>query len=244
MNRRILVINPNTSAAVTDAVVRHCRLAQPALDWQGVTSRLGAPYISNEIASAIAAHAVLETYAEHFDGHAAVLIACFGDPGLLALRELAAAPVVGLAQASFEAAGARGRFAVVTGGAAWGPMLHRFARLHQLDTHLMGVHTVDLTGAQIAEAPERALDALLAAAMRGIDDGAQTIVLGGAALGGLAAQLQPRLPVPILDNIALAAQAVVSLVEEPGAERVLATPLGAMAGVGPALASLFAGTTA
>lgn len=244
MSPRILVINPNTSAGVTELVVRHCRLAQPDLDWQGVTSRLGAPYISNEAASAIAAHAVLETYADHCDGHAAVLIACFGDPGLLALRELAVVPVVGLAQASFEAAALRGRFAVVTGGAAWGPMLVRFARLHQLDAQLVGIHTVELTGAQIAAAPEQALDALQAAAMRGVADGAQTIVLGGAALGGLAARLQPRVPVPMLDNITLAAQAVASLVQGPYAERVPPAACGAMAGVGPALTALFAGTTA
>ena len=212
--KRVLVINPNTSASVTDAVLTACRSAHPALEWHGVSARFGAPYIADEIAYAVAAHAVLDAHAVHFDGHDAVLIACFGDPGLLALRELAGVPVLGLAQASLAAAASAaaatpgGRFAVVTGGHAWGPMLARFARAQQLDAGLCGIHTVDLTGGQIAAAPSAALDSLAAAAQQGIDGGAGCILLGGAALAGLAARLQPRVGVPVLDNVLLAARAV------------------------------------
>jgi len=240
--RRVLVINPNTSESVTALVLHHCRLAHPDLDWQGATSRLGAAYISSEAAYALAAHAVLETYADHADGHDAVLIACFGDPGLLALREIAPVPVIGLAQASMEIARKQGRFAVVTGGRAWEPMLHRFARLHQLDAALVGIHTVELTGAQIAAAPDAALDALHGAAMRGVHDGAASIVLGGAGLGGLASRLQGRVPVPVHDNVLLAAQVVADALQVNGKPSAVvrsgpATPL---VGVGPALTRLMA----
>ena len=141
-----------------------------------------------------------------------------GRPVWKSMREFASVPVVGLAQASLTAAGRRGRFAVVTGGHAWGPMLARFARAHQLDAQLAGIHTVDLTGAQIAVDPAAAIDALADAAERGISGGAECILLGGAALCGLAATLQPRLSVPVLDNVLLAAQAVVdspALASEP-----------------------------
>jgi Asp/Glu/hydantoin racemase len=97
-------------------------------------------------------------------------------------------------------------------------MLARFARAHQLDAQLAGIHTVDLTGAQIAVDPAAAIDALADAAERGISGGAECILLGGAALCGLAATLQPRLGVPVLDNVLLAAQAVVdspALASEP-----------------------------
>jgi Asp/Glu/hydantoin racemase len=216
--KRYLVINPNTTASVTERVVQACREAHPEASWHGVTSRFGAPYIADEIAYAVAAHAVLDAYAAFFADHDAVLLACFGDPGLMALREFASVPVVGLAQASLTAAGRRGRFAVVTGGHAWRPMLARFARAHQLDAQLAGIHTVDLTGAQIAVDPAAAIDALADAAERGISGGAECILLGGAALCGLAATLQPRLGVPVLDNVLLAAQAVVdspALASEP-----------------------------
>jgi len=208
VNKRCLVINPNTSGAVTDRVVAACRQAQPGVRWEGATARFGAAYIADEVAYAKAAHAALDAYEAFHSGQDAVLLACFGDPGLLALRELARRPVIGLAQSSFEAAAQRGPFAVVTGGHAWAPMLSRFARLHGLDAKLVGIHTIDWTGAQIAADPDGALDALVAAAQKGIAAGAQFILLGGAALAGLARSLQPRLSIPVLDNVLLAAQAV------------------------------------
>ena len=205
---RVLLINPNTSSAVTDRVVAACRAAQPQLQWEGVSAAFGSPYIASEASYAVAAHAVLDVYDKHFQAHDAVLIACFGDPGLLALRETCAVPVVGLAESSFRAAQARGPFAVVTGGRAWAPMLERFARMQQLDAQLRGVFTIELTGAQIAENPRRAQADLVHACQAGIDAGARLVLLGGAALTGLAAALQSGVAVPVLDNVVLAAQAV------------------------------------
>lgn len=211
--KRCLVINPNTTAAVTDLVLVACRRAQPDVQWDGTTARFGAAYIASEAAYARASHAALDAFEAAHDGQDAVLLACFGDPGLMGLRELSPVPVVGLAQSSFQAAARHGRFAVVTGGHAWAPMLARFARAHELDRGLTGIHTIDWTGAQIAADPDGARDALVAAARLGVRDGAQCILLGGAALAGLAPSLQPQLPVPVLDNVVLAAQAVADLLE-------------------------------
>lgn len=241
MNKRILVINPNTSESVTELLLTHCRRLHDDVEWHGVTSRLGAPYIATELAYALAAHAVLDAYAEHVDHHDAVFLACFGDPGLQALREIAAAPVVGLAQSSFVAAGARGRFAVVTGGHAWAPMLQRFARAQRLDANLVGIHTVALSGAELAASPEHARNLLVDAAQRGVAAGAGCILLGGAALAGMASAIQGRVPVPVLDNVALAAQAVVDAANgQPPFAAPTAPGLMTM-GVGAALAGLLRG---
>lgn len=189
-----------------------CRNAQPQLHWDGATATFGAPYIASEASYAVAAHAVLDAFAKHYQAHDAVLIACFGDPGLLALRETCKVPVVGLAESSFRAVAARGPFAVVTGGSAWGPMLERFARTHRLGAQLQGVFTVELTGAQIAAEPQRARADLCRACQAGVDAGAQVILLGGAALTGQGGALQPNVAVPVLDNVLLAAQAVADAV--------------------------------
>jgi allantoin racemase len=213
--QRCLVLNPNTTGAVTEIVLAACRRALPRIEWQGATARFGAAYIADEAAYAAAVPAALDAYEAFFDGHDAVLLACFGDPGLPALRERARVPVVGLAQSSFEAAARHGRFAVVTGGHAWAPMLARFASLHGLDAKLVGIHTIDWTGAQIAADPEGARDALVAAARQGVERGAECILLGGAALTGLAPSLQPGVAVPVLDNVQLAAQAVADVLAAP-----------------------------
>lgn len=239
--KRILVINPNTTASVTDMVLASCRQAHPHVLWDGVTAAFGAAYVASEVAYAIAAHAMLDAYAQNYDGHDAVLIACFGDPGLLALREVCGVPVVGLAQASFVAAAKRGPFAVVTGGKAWEPMLERFARTHLLDAQLVGIHTVELTGAQIAANPGPAMESLCAACQLGLQAGAKSIVLGGAALAGMAGMLQTRFSIPILDNVLVGAQAVVEAADRSrsNAERVAATA-SPVTGLGAALTQLLA----
>jgi allantoin racemase len=213
--KRCLVLNPNTSAAVTEIAQAACHRAQPSIAWQGATARFGAAYIADETAYEQAQPAVLDAFDAFYDGHDAVLLACFGDPGLRALQQRSPVPVIGLAHASFEAAARHGRFAVVTGGHAWAPMLERFARDNRLDERLVGVHTIDWTGAQIAADPDGARDALVAAAQQGIERGAGCILLGGAGLAGLAAPLQPRVAVPVLDNVELAAQAVARALEGP-----------------------------
>ena len=125
MPAQLLIINPNTSAGVSQILLQMAlREASGRCEVRVQTARLGASYISDEVSFAIAGHALLDAYA--FDRAQpillppdAVLIGCFGDPGLMALRQLSDAPVLGLAQASLQTAHASGRYAVITGGQAW-----------------------------------------------------------------------------------------------------------------------------
>jgi CheY-like chemotaxis protein len=104
---RILLINPNTSAHVTDLVARHVRTQLDGrAELRAVTGRFGARYIASRAAAAIAGHAALDALAEHGADCDAVYLACFGDPGLLALRELSRVPVVGMAEAACREAAA------------------------------------------------------------------------------------------------------------------------------------------
>ena len=163
----LLVINPNTTEGVTRRLVDAVRSeAGRGRDVQGVTARFGARYISCEASHAIAGHAVLDAWAAHCAAHGepeAVLIGCFGDPGLWALRERSAAPVVGLAEAAMREAAALGRFAIVTGGAAWGPMLRRLALALGLDQALARLEIIAPNGAALAAEPRSAIDLLRAA---------------------------------------------------------------------------------
>ena len=203
---RLLVINPNTSTSVTELLKRHLQAqAGEAMEVRGVTARFGAPYISSEASYAVAQHGVLDAWAAahaHGERPDAVLIGCFGDPGLFALREGAGVPVSGLAEAAFVAAARHGRFAVVTGGAAWGPMLERLAGALGFGGLLAGVHTVAPTGAQLADDPLGAR-ALLADACREATQrfGAQAVILGGAGLAGMAADIAGGVPVPLIDSV-------------------------------------------
>jgi len=201
--RRILVINPNTSESVSARL--QARLSGTnGVEVHTVTARFGAPYIACEASYAVAGHAVLDAWARArtraaYDG---VLIACFGDPGLFALRELCALPVTGLAEAAFARAAQRGRFAVATGGAAWGPMLHRLAVALGQAHALTRIETVESSGIALASNPQSAQRVVGAACARIVrDTDARSIIIGGAGLAGLAQAMQPDVPLPLLDSV-------------------------------------------
>ncbi|MBU8545948.1 MULTISPECIES: aspartate/glutamate racemase family protein [Roseomonadaceae] len=235
---RILLINANTTESITDRLVAIARaLAPPGVTVQGATGRFGARYIASRASSAIAAHAAVDAYAAHGAGADAVLIGCFGDPGLDALRELAPVPVLGLADASAAAAQGR-RFGVVTGGAAWKPMLEEFFVTRGHAGQLAGVRTVAPTGGEIARDPDGAL-ALLAETCRDCvtQDGAEVVILGGAGLAGLAARLAPLVPVPVLCSVEEGVRATVAALGQGGAGLLPHGPVETI-GLSPALAAI------
>jgi allantoin racemase len=205
--RRLLVINPNTSASVSALLQKHVQAAAGShVQVRVETARFGAPYIADEASYAVAGHATLDTWAAALAKAGgppdSVLIGCFGDPGLMALRESSPVPVTGLAEAAFIEAARHGRFAIVTGGERWGPILQRLAQSLGHAHSLCGIHTVAPTGAQLA-ADTVAANALLTRACQDAvrQLGAQTVILGGAGLAGMAAGIQPHLSVPIVDSV-------------------------------------------
>jgi Asp/Glu/hydantoin racemase len=238
---RLLVLNPNTTASITDLALRHARAAVgEGIELVGATGKFGCAYISSEACYAVAAHAALDLYAEHGAGCDAVLLACFGDPGLFALKEVSAAPVVGLAEASMLAAAGRGgRFSIVTGGERWKPMLERFAAQLGYAGRLASVRPVALTGGQIAANPDGAIDVLAKACAATVDeDGADEVILGGAGLAGLAERIQPRVWAPVLDSVLVGAQRAAALARAAGvAAAARAEPIPSV-GVGAGLAKL------
>jgi Asp/Glu/hydantoin racemase len=170
----------------------------------GATAAFGDDYIASEASYVVGAHAVLDAWARHVSLHGrpqAVLVACFGDPGAWALREKAGVPVIGLAEAAMRAAAVHGPFGIVTGGAAWGPMLTRLARGLDIDA-LRVVHTVAMSGDQLASDPERGTAALQQAvdAVTAQHD-VRSVVLGGAALGAFAARLLVHGDGVLIDSI-------------------------------------------
>ncbi len=240
---RILLLNPNTSASVTALVAdRVAAVAGDAATFVPVTARFGATYIASRAALAIAGHAALDAFAEHGDGCDAVFIACFGDPGLLALREVSPVPVVGMLEAScLEAQRTAGRYAIVTGGALWKSMLEEIVAGFGLGDGLAGIRTVERTGGEIAKDPEGALSMLASACRECVEkDRAEAVILGGAALAGLAARLQPQVSVPVICSVEAGIRASLAAVREPYA-RSRPAPMESIH-LGPALESLLGRT--
>ena len=203
--RRYLLINPNTNALTTQ---RLQDVLLPLLP-QGVqldvrTARFGAQYIACEASHAVAAHACLDAWVSQQSAASGslngVLIGCFGDPGLFALREVSGCPVTGLAEASFIQAASYGPFAIVTGGERWKPMLHRLAGSLGYGAQLRHIETVAPNGAALQADPDMAIRCLTQACQQAAQSGVAAIILGGAGLAGYARLLQPHVPLPLIDS--------------------------------------------
>ncbi|WIM11497.1 aspartate/glutamate racemase family protein [Enhydrobacter sp.] len=243
----LLLINPNTTASITDLVLKTAaRFAHRDTTLRAITGAFGPRYIASRVGYAIAGHAAVDALANDRGRKDAVVLACFGDPGLAALKEVAKVPVVGMAEASILQACTLGsRFSIVTGGERWKPMLEEFIASHALASRLASVRTVAPTGADIARRPRKAI-ALLAKSCRAcvIEDRADVVILGGAGLAGLAARLEDAVDVPLLDGVACAISMAEGLARQKPA-KARTGPLSPPApvestGLSPALARLLA----
>lgn len=201
---RYLLINPNTSQETTHKLCCLFESHYPEVMLEPVTARFGARYISCEASYAVAAHACVDAWnafksnqKEAIDG---VLIACFGDPGLFALRDICDCPVTGLAESSFLQASAHGSFSIVTGGQRWKPMLERLVQNLGFAPLLNSIVTVQPTGAELQANPDMAKDVLSQACNQASAQGASAVILGGAGLAGYQAGIQPHCSTPIIDS--------------------------------------------
>jgi len=241
---RILLLNPNTSADLTDRLTGQAHgFAQADTSFIARTAAFGARHIGSRTAFAIAGHAAVDLaarwFAEAEPRADAAILACFGDPGLEALREICQFPVIGLADAAIEAACAHHRrFAIITGGAAWVPMLTEQVDRLGVRERLTSIRTLPATGLAIGDEPERFLDPLAEAARACVEtDGADVVILGGAGLVGFPARLASRLPFPLIDCLEVAVHR--AEVQQPSTTPDYA--LVETVGLSPALERLLAG---
>lgn len=203
--RKFLLINPNTNAATTQRLQETLRPLVPGLvELDLITAGFGSNYIACEASHAVAAHACLHAWASHRQSHRGpldgVLIGCFGDPGLFALRETSGCRVTGLAEASFILGAQRGRFAVVTGGERWKPMLQRLAQSLGYGHLLSHIETVMPSGAELQADPDMAMRCLANACSKAATSGVESVILGGAGLAGYAQGLRSLCPLPLIDS--------------------------------------------
>ena len=102
---RIRLINPNTTASMTATIAEAARaIAAPGTEISAVTSQAGAVSIEGHYDEAMSIVGLVDIAINQDPDADAYVIACFGDPGLLAAREIAKGPVLGIAEAAMHAA--------------------------------------------------------------------------------------------------------------------------------------------
>lgn len=199
---RIALINPNTNAETTAAMVSIAAdAAGGRARIEGHTARFGVPLITVPAALDRAAEAVA-ALAPSVAAADAVIVAAFGDPGLAALRAALGAPVTGIAEAGMAEAGLNGRsFAVVTTTPELVPRL-ALAAARGGHRGYAGTWTTDGDPASLT-ADAAALEAALANAIRSAVEQArvEAVVIGGGPLAMAARALSATAPVALVEPV-------------------------------------------
>lgn len=245
---KLLLINPNITAAMTDAMAEEARRAASAgTEIVAATAAFGTEYVANRAEAAIAAHAVLDVLARRAAGCDAAIVSAFGDPGLAAARELFDLPVFGIEESAILAAWTLGRrYSIV----CLTPRLRRWyietAQEHGLAGRLASVRALDIAIPDITRARQQCRDRLLAECLAAVEqDEAEVVILGGGPIAGLARDAAADVPVPLLDGVSCAvrlAEAVIGLQPRAPTRGSFATPPGKPArGLGAELLRRIAG---
>ena len=199
---KILVINPNSSPAMTADIDRTAKaFANGEFQVDTVSTPGAPPYIDTYQDAALACPGMMQIVREKEDQYDAFIVACHCDPNLDVLKEMTDKLVVGIGEASMKMATMIGhRFSVVALGNRSTPNMEEVLRRYRLED-CAGPVRAPGEGLAACDAEEL----FLAAARRAIDeDMAEVIVLGCAGMCGLDRSMSQKLGVPVLDGITCA----------------------------------------
>jgi allantoin racemase len=217
MSERILVINPNSTEAVTE----HMSAALEAFRFAGgpqvicATLRSGPPGIETQAHVDGATANLIEWFDEEPERKRAdaVVIGCFSDPGLVALRERLTMPIFGMGTSGYLSAAARGdRFGVISVVSGAIPRHLRAIRALGLQHRLAADLAVDLSVVELSN--EEATWKRLAAVGQQLRDAhaADVVLLGCAGMARYRARLEALLGLPVIDPTQAAAGMAISAV--------------------------------
>jgi allantoin racemase len=209
------VINPNTTAAMTETIaVAARRVAGPGTRIVATQPASGPVSIESHFDEAVAAVGVLEQVRagerERADGY---VIACFGDPGLLAARELTRAPVVGIAEAAFHLATlVATRFSVVTTLGRTVGIAEHLLQAYGFAHHCRRVRAAEIPVLDLEHDPQAAFARIVDEARRAkAEDGIGAIVLGCGGMADLSDAIADAVGLPVIEGVTAAVKLVESL---------------------------------
>ena len=203
---RLLVVNPNTTASMTAKIGAAAqRAAAPGTEIEAVNPSRGPASIEGYYDEALSLAGLIETVAEH-PGVDGIVIACFDDTGLDAVRCMTSAPVIGIGEAAFHFASVlSNRFSVVTTLSRSVPAIEHNLVRYGLASRCARVRASDIPVLDL-EKGDPAMRARICDEIRAAIeiDRAEAIVLGCAGMTDLAASLAEEFALPVLDGVACA----------------------------------------
>lgn len=203
---KFLIINPNMSKEMSDSITEVMNgVKNPNNSIEVVSNVLGFDSLESfyeyEVATAGMARIVKPLIKGDYDG---ILIACFGDPGLYAIREISKIPVYGIAELTLAGCyGIAGKYALIVAKKKAEFMMETMINQYGLKDRLSGIYSVGIPVSDLSGNYEKTYSVLKDKVAQAIDNGADTIIFGCAGFVPFACKIKEELRVNIVDPVTL-----------------------------------------
>jgi allantoin racemase len=202
MNERILVVNPNSTEAVTQSIDE----AMAPLRFPGgpeiqcLTLAEGPPGVETQSHADSVIAPLCRLIAARDNEASAFVIACFSDPGLFSARETTRKPVLGIAECGILTALTLGhRFGIISILARSVPRHLRYVGAMGLSDRLAADLPIELGVVELAD-EGRTLERMVAVGRRLRDaHGADVVVMGCAGMARYRARVESAIGIPVVE---------------------------------------------
>ena len=213
---RIKVINPNTTVSMTEKIrAAASAVAAPGTEILAVSPAKGPRSIETPYDEAVAVIGVLDEIgqgeSQGFDGY---VIACFGDPGLFAAREMTRAPVVGIAEAAMRMASfVSDGFTIISMPSHALPGMERLVQAYDMKGKCRRIRMLDMPILDLEDDASNSKRLVVQACRAALEeDRSDCVLLGCAGLSDVAADISKQIGAPAIDGVAPAVKLVEALV--------------------------------
>ncbi len=210
---RILVLNGNTTQAITDRAAAAARAeAGSEAEVIGMSAPFGPAVVTVASENTIAAQAILQALDDHHQAFDAVILAISFDTALAEARARLPIPVYGITESGLKAAHAiTTRIGIISIGEVSQPLYREVFERYPESSAVVGTRVIEMGSVAAYVAAHLVDDRIVEEANDLADrDGAEAIVICGAALAGAGRRLQDRVRRPIFDGIQAATKAALS----------------------------------
>lgn len=214
---RIHVINPNTSDAMTDKIAVAARSASRMAEISVITNPEGPPSIESHFDEAMAIPGLLKSINEviEYGESDGILIACFGDPGIHAAREISTVPVVGIAEAAMRTAAVISRrFSIVSVHSRRFPTIEKILIDAGLKHSCVKLRSCEISVSDFEGdvSGTKAYTTLLEECVKAVkEDHIDALVLGCAGMADLIAAVKREIGIPVIHGVSAGIQLLESL---------------------------------
>ncbi len=203
---KLLVANPNSTVSITEKIARAARrVARPDTHIIAVGSASGPASIQGFYDGAACLSGLLEQVERHqcVDG---IVIACFDDTGLDAVRCMVEVPVIGIGESACHAASMlSNKFTVITTLSRSVPVLENNLVRSGLASRCARVRATDIPVLELENIDSTTMDTIRRTVELAIEeDHSDAIVLGCAGMTDLAARLTDEFGLPVVDGLSCA----------------------------------------